>query len=237
MSAPSNAVEWHQRIGARFAERYSHSAAFRERLRLWSDLIDRHLAPETVALDAGCGPGVLAAVAARRCARVAALDASSNMIALARRRAQDEGVGNIEFHLGTIGDPALLAGCRFDAILCSSVLEYVEDLDAALDWLAARLAPGGALLVSMPNGGSFHRRAERIAFRLLGRPRYYAFVRHAPTPAQFAWTLRRCGLPPVFTEFYAGPAPLRRLSSCPRWSEKIEPLFVMIARHSESEGA
>lgn len=237
MSAPTDAVEWHQRIGARFAERYARSAAFRERLRLWSALIDRLLPSDAVALDAGCGPGVLAAVAARRCAQVTALDASANMIALAQRRALDEGVANIAFHLGAIGDPALLAGRRFDAILCSSVLEYVEDIDAALDWLAARLAPDGALLVSMPNGGSIYRRVEKIAFRFVGRPRYYAFVRHAPTVAQFERLLGRHGLQAVSTEFYAGPAALRRFARRPYWRERIEPLFVMVVRHAASEGA
>ncbi|ATQ70150.1 class I SAM-dependent methyltransferase [Methylosinus trichosporium] len=235
MSAPADAIGWHDRFGARFADRYRHSAAFRERLRIWSGLVDAHVRRGDAVLDAGCGPGALACVAAQRCAEVAALDASANMIALARQRAQTEGAANIAFHLGAIGDPQLFAGRRFDAILCSSVLEYIDDLDGALDWLAARLAPGGVLLVSMPNGRSLYRRAERIVFALTGRPRFYAFVRHVPTRSAFAQALGRHGLEMRAVEFYAAPRLLRLLVGGARGSEHIEPLLVAVAVRADGD--
>jgi 2-polyprenyl-6-hydroxyphenyl methylase/3-demethylubiquinone-9 3-methyltransferase len=237
MNAPLDAIGWHQRIGARFSDRYLRSAAFRERLRVWTRLVEAHVKAGASVLDAGCGPGALSCVAARRCAQVEALDASSNMVALARQRALEAGIENISFQNGAIGDDALLAGRRFDAILCSSVLEYVENLDGALGWLAERLAPEGVLLVSMPNGRSCYRWAERAAFRVTGRPRYLAYVRHFPSVAQFRERLRRHGLEPRETAFYAAPAWLRRFASRSGWSERVEPLFVMAARREGSRGA
>jgi 2-polyprenyl-3-methyl-5-hydroxy-6-metoxy-1,4-benzoquinol methylase len=237
MKAPIDAIEWHQRIGARFSDRYLRSAAFRERLHVWARLVQAHVTAGAAVLDAGCGPGALSCVAARRCAQVEALDASSNMIALARRRALEDGIENIAFHNGAIGDGALLAGRRFDAILCSSVLEYMDDLDGALAWLVERLASEGVLLVSMPNGRSCYRWAERATFHVTGAPRYLAFVRHFPSVAQFRERLRRHGLEPRETAFYAAPAWLRRVAPRSGWSERVEPLFIMAARRAASRRA
>ncbi len=228
----ADAVEWHQKISDCFLGRYERSQAFRERLSVWTEFIDESLGENAHVLDAGCGPGVFSCIAARRCKWVSALDGSASMLELARRRAANLGVANIDFHAGLIGDGAVFAGRRFDGILCSSVLEYAPDLDAALDWLTERLAPGGALLVSMPNAHGLYRRLERIAFRLTGRPRYYAYVRRLASAAEFAQALKRRGLKTQAVRFYAGPAALRSLLPGRRWSEKVENLFVIAARRS-----
>ncbi len=224
-----DAIEWHQRISARFSERYERSPAFRERLAVWTDLIARHVGESMRVLDAGCGPGLLACRAARRAAQVTALDGSSNMISAARAAAARESLANLEFVEGRIGDDALLADRRYDVILCSSVVEYLPDIDASLAWLAARLAPKGLLIVSAPNGGSLYRRAERLVFRLTGRPRYYAFVHHSPRVEVFAEALRRRRLEPQEFAFYGGPRLLRRLAP-ERICGRQETLFATVAR-------
>jgi len=234
---PRDAIDWHQRLGARFAERYETSPAFHERARVWADLIETHLRPEDHVLDAGCGPGVLACIAARRCVRVTALDASANMLAAAQDAAAEANAANIDFCHGRIGDAALLAEQRFDAILCSSVLEYVEDLGGALDWLVARLAPGGALLVSMPNGHALYRRLERLLFLLMRRPLYYAFVRHVPRAGEFEALLLARGLRAADLRYYAGPRVLRRLAPAEQWAETVENLFVIVARKGSEQSA
>jgi 2-polyprenyl-6-hydroxyphenyl methylase/3-demethylubiquinone-9 3-methyltransferase len=227
-----DSVEWHERIGEQFSARYENSAAFRERLAVWSALVEQNVRLGAAVLDAGCGPGALACVAAQR-ARVTAVDASPAMLAISRRRAAAAGV-ELDTLLGSIGDADLLAGRRFDVILCSSVLEYMDDLDAALDWLILRLAPGGALLASMPNGAALYRRAERLAFRLAARPRYYAFVRHTPSLSSFAATLARHGLTADESRFYAGPRSLRLALPGRLWTQSVENLYVVVARRSES---
>lgn len=47
-------------------------------------------------------------------------------------------------------DPSLLDGRLFDAIVCLDVLEHVPDPAAVVKSLAARLRPGGLMLVSAP---------------------------------------------------------------------------------------
>ena len=89
-------------------------------------------------LDAGCGTGALAVEAARRGARVTAIDLSPTLIGLARERtAADLGPGEIEFLVGDLLDPDL---GRFDHVVAmDSLIHYhAPDIVRALAGLVAR---------------------------------------------------------------------------------------------------
>jgi magnesium-protoporphyrin O-methyltransferase len=89
-------------------------------------------------LDAGCGTGALAAEAARRGARVVAIDLSPTLIELARQRvARRHGDGSIEFLAGDMLDPGL---GRFDHVVAmDSLIHYgLRDKLHALTSLAER---------------------------------------------------------------------------------------------------
>ena len=60
-------------------------------------LLANGLDSETTLVDLGAGTGRLAAVAAAHCRRVVAVDVSPAMLALARERAAESGLRNIEF--------------------------------------------------------------------------------------------------------------------------------------------
>ena len=53
-----------------------------------------------VVIDIGCGTGVFALEAARRCRAVYAVDVSAGMLAFARRRAEGQGLHNLHFRHG-----------------------------------------------------------------------------------------------------------------------------------------
>jgi magnesium-protoporphyrin O-methyltransferase len=89
-------------------------------------------------LDAGCGTGALAVEAARRGARVVAIDLSPTLIDLARSRAPHElGAGSVEFLPGDMLDPAL---GRFDHVVAmDSLIHYrAGDAVSAIAGLAQR---------------------------------------------------------------------------------------------------
>jgi magnesium-protoporphyrin O-methyltransferase len=93
-------------------------------------------------LDAGCGTGALSVMAARRGARITAIDLSPTLIGLARERLpRDLGDGAIDFQVGDMLDPA--AG-HFDYVVAmDSLIHYrTEDVVGALGGLAARSACG-----------------------------------------------------------------------------------------------
>ena len=98
------------------------------------------------ALDVGCGAGLLAEPLARLGAAVTGLDASPELIAVARDHAAARGLA-IDYRPG---DLAELEG-QFDLITCMEVIEHVANPAAFVKGLAQSLAPEGLLILSTPN--------------------------------------------------------------------------------------
>jgi ubiquinone/menaquinone biosynthesis C-methylase UbiE len=171
-----DAVAWHGSVASCFDDRYSASKPFRERLDVWRAAIDRHMRDGDTVLDLGCGTGIISALAATRANRVIGLDGSSEMIAIARRRARELGLQNVEFAQHRLENLGTLSDCQADLIVCSSVFEYLENPGAFLNECTRLLRPQGILLISTQNGRSWYRILERIAFGTLRIPRYRAFV-------------------------------------------------------------
>jgi magnesium-protoporphyrin O-methyltransferase len=79
-------------------------------------------------LDAGCGTGALATLAAQRGAQVLAIDLSPTLVALARdRMPQIAGGGAIDFRSGDMLDPAL---GKFDFVVAMDSLIHYQAADA-----------------------------------------------------------------------------------------------------------
>jgi arsenite methyltransferase len=99
-------------------------------------------------IDIGSGPGFLAAEMAQELGaegHVDGVDPSESMLAIARRHEPATGSAPVEFHLA--GALALPFGdSEFDAAVSTQVLEYVEDVPAALAQAHRVLRPGGRLL-------------------------------------------------------------------------------------------
>lgn len=98
-------------------------------------------------LDVGCGPGFYARELLDEVGEtgsVAAVDASPDMLALARQRCR--GHSNVTLEEGDA--TALPApGEQFDAALCVQVMEYVPDPTRALAEMHRVLRPGGRVVV------------------------------------------------------------------------------------------
>ena len=125
------------------------------RLAYIRDMIDQHWQCDEhvrtplegkTALDVGCGAGLLAEPLARLGARVAAIDAAPELIAVARDHAAAMGL-EIDYRACAVEK---LEG-RFDLITCMEVIEHVADPAVFVGALAKRLAPGGLLILSTPN--------------------------------------------------------------------------------------
>lgn len=113
-------------------------------------------------LDIGCGGGVFgAAVKAVMPCSVVGVTYSDAEAVLARQHLDRVEVADLNHF-----DPAGLG--RFDCIVCSHVLEHLLDPQQLLSRLRDCLAPGGTLLVALPNVLFWK---QRIQF-LRGRFRY-----------------------------------------------------------------
>jgi len=99
------------------------------------------------AIDVGCGAGLLAEPLARMGAAVTGVDAAPENIAAAREHAAGQGLA-ITYHAGEL---AALPAASFDLVTSMEVVEHVTDPAAFIGELAARLAPGGLMILSTPN--------------------------------------------------------------------------------------
>jgi len=127
-------------------EFYNRTIQFEQRLALlpWLDV-----QPGSRVLDVGCGVGRWSRLLAARGAEVTGVDLSPTMIAEAHRRAVSEGLADrCHFHVQDLS--RLEIGGQFDLVLGVTVLQHILDpelLHAAVSSMAARLAPGGRMIL------------------------------------------------------------------------------------------
>jgi SAM-dependent methyltransferase len=96
----------------------------------------------SVVLDVACGPGHVAAAAARRGARVTGVDLSAEMVAVAARAHPE-----IRFRKGDAEALPFDAGI-FGAVVCNFGLGHFPRPEVALKEMARVLAPGGRLALT-----------------------------------------------------------------------------------------
>jgi SAM-dependent methyltransferase len=127
------------------------------------------LQPGMKVLDAACGTGNLAVIAARRGCVTSGLDIASNLIAQARKRAQQESL-QIEF---TEGDAESMpyADESFDAVVSMYGVMFAPRPERVVSELYRVTKPGGLIALAnwTPQG-------------FIGKM-FAVFVRHLPPPA------------------------------------------------------
>lgn len=102
-------------------------------------------------LDVPCGDGILTSMLAPYFKRITGVDASSKHLNQARQRLPEA-----SFHEALLEE--FKTEDRFDTITMINVLEHVIDPKLALQKVSDLLAPGGVLLVHVPNAVAINRR-------------------------------------------------------------------------------
>jgi predicted nicotinamide N-methyase len=146
-------------------------------------------------LDLGCGTGLLSIVAARRGARVTAIDLMPESVALTRRNAARAGVA-IDVRLADVRDPECELG-TFDLVVASDVLYERALVEAVLDSFERLLAAEGIALASdptRPTAHEFAHRARRRGFTVAERAT--TVVDGDRTVAVRIFESSRCAAPP-----------------------------------------
>ena len=223
----TNGASFHESLADKWSACYE-SGGFRRRIAHFDYLLRTIVQPGDLWLDAGCGSGNLARLIALHGAKVIAVDASPKMIENAKYESIDFRSSVTYMLLDTI-EVLDFESCYFDKILCSSVIEYVEDPERSLGELFRVIRPDGILVISVPNRFSVIRLAQkivRILSQIFGR-NYYQYLSVSKNDYCFAdiqRLLREIGFLVEKVEFFDPilPAVISRLS--------LGSLFIIIAR-------
>lgn len=103
-----------------------------------------------VAVDLGCGTGVVALALAKRGFRVVGVDHSPEMLRIAERKAAGAGLGErIELREADVLAAELEAGSA-DVVTCQGVLHHLHDPGPCVELIGEVLRPGGSFYISEP---------------------------------------------------------------------------------------
>lgn len=99
-------------------------------------------------LDVGCGNGVISRHLGRYGFNVTGIDVSEKAIEKAKAL---NTCSNVKFEIKS-AEQLIAEGKKYDAIICSEVLEHLTNPDALVEVLNKSLAENGKLIITVPNG-------------------------------------------------------------------------------------
>jgi 2-polyprenyl-3-methyl-5-hydroxy-6-metoxy-1,4-benzoquinol methylase len=172
-------------------------------------------------LDYGCGPGRISRLLASNGFRVLGVDFSAAMISAAKRQPLESLM--VEFE--TIGEWSNEGGGNcFDAIVCSSVIEYVSVPGHLLTRFAKALRPSGTLIISFANSRSIF----RVPFQ--HRNLHLGAQTHTWSWPEFRSLLEQEGFQTVSgPQYFEGPAERVRGLKCLTASQFVGGLGLVVA--------
>jgi ubiquinone biosynthesis O-methyltransferase len=122
--------------------------ADRKRVDYIAGILKSSLPPNARILDVGCGNGVISRHLGRLGYNVLGIDVSEKTIETARSLTN---LPNVQF-MKKSAEELVASGETYDAVICSEVLEHLQDPGALLKVLHQTLADHGKLIVTVPNG-------------------------------------------------------------------------------------
>lgn len=101
-------------------------------------------------LDIGCGGGILSEAMAKQSAKVTAIDASEENIAIASTHAKDNQL-EIDYQVTLAEAFAEKNEAKFDVISCMELLEHVPEPGSVIQACSKMIKPGGHVIFSTIN--------------------------------------------------------------------------------------
>lgn len=127
----------------------------------------KYLKEQDVVLDYGCGTGLICNEIAGNVKKIYAIDISSKMLDIAKRKAVDRNIENVDFAQTDIFD-ARYKRESFDVILAFGILHLLVDNNRVIQRINELLKPGGLFISSTPCLG------EKMAF--LTKIQFYPYL-------------------------------------------------------------
>lgn len=136
------------RFWDRMAERYSKraiadEAAYQKKLQVTRE----YFRPDMAVLEFGCGTGSTAIAHAPYVKHIHAIDISSKMLEIARRKVETAKVANVTFTQASI-EQLSVPDQTLDAVLGLNILHLLEDKEEVIARVHRMLKPGGVFVTS-----------------------------------------------------------------------------------------
>jgi len=136
-----------QRQFSRQASAYAQTKQARD-VRAMAGLVKLTQADaSSVTLDVACGPGRLTAAFAQQVAQAHGIDATENLLAIARSETREMGLTNIEFTHGSALDMPYPAA-SFDTVSCRAAFHHFAAPSAVLKEMVRITKPDGQILIA-----------------------------------------------------------------------------------------
>jgi 2-polyprenyl-3-methyl-5-hydroxy-6-metoxy-1,4-benzoquinol methylase len=113
------------------------------------DRTKKYLKTSDTVLDFGCGTGLISNEIAGNVKLIHAIDISSKMIEIAKNKADNRKIQNIDYTYSTIFDERYKSG-SFDVILAFNILHLLEDNQKTIQRINDLLKPGGLIISVIP---------------------------------------------------------------------------------------
>jgi 2-polyprenyl-3-methyl-5-hydroxy-6-metoxy-1,4-benzoquinol methylase len=175
---PQQVKEFFDTLAVTWPSGYTNGR-FTGRLARFVTALQSYVAPESHVLDLGCGTGEMACAMAATGFRVTACDISEQMLSGASSAPFSHAVEWVLLEPSWLTFPFLAK--RFDAVVASSVLEYVEDPKIVLGECARVLRPAGVMVFTIPDPRQPIRRLERLASVVARSPLVRTAGQHWPS--------------------------------------------------------
>ncbi|GAC1438994.1 MAG: hypothetical protein NVSMB51_16070 [Solirubrobacteraceae bacterium] len=242
-SMPDRPIEYFDAVAPAYARQAANDPSFVERSELYERLIARYggngQRAGARALDLGCGTGVIARHLAGQGFATIGIDGSAGMIAAGEKLQRDATKG-LEFRQAELPlDESIVRELEgsVQLLVCSSVIEYIEEDQRFLAHCERLLAPGGVALISFPNRASLYRRLEvRLRRTAVLRHSCMRVQAHQYTAEEVRAKTDAVGLETLESVFFT--LPIHRyihklVRGRPRW---LATLFVAVLRKPAGSG-
>src|SRR5882724_7559295 len=160
MKADTGVEALFDKKAASWSEKYAVNGSLRSRLHAFEEWLSELRKPPARVLDFGCGTGNLACHLTAHGYSLSACDISSKMVDWARRNSNGASVNWQVLPASWRELP--YAADSFDAIVASSVFEYLTDIDLTLAEFGRILKPGGFLIATVTNNRHSVRKIEAL---------------------------------------------------------------------------
>jgi 2-polyprenyl-3-methyl-5-hydroxy-6-metoxy-1,4-benzoquinol methylase len=150
-------AQFWDRESSSWGTKYGRKTSYFYRCRTFHEYFASTKLERASILDYGCGAGDITFPMLQTGHSVTGVDIAQGMVSRATERAGQAGLASrASYHL--LDDAALsrISSVKFDVVVCSSVLEYVDDDRALLSMFHDVLRDGGYLLVSVPDRRSVY---------------------------------------------------------------------------------